>query len=141
MGRDGLLIGEVATRSGASRKALRLYEHAGILPPPRRTPSGYRVYDGEALALLAFVRQAQRLGFTLPEIKEVVAIKRAGRVPCSHVRDLVRRKTDDLDQRLKDLMEIRDGLRALLNGWRSARQGKAIVCPHIEHTRRAKKGR
>jgi DNA-binding transcriptional MerR regulator len=141
MGRDGLLIGEVATRSGASRKALRLYEHAGILPQSRRTPSGYRVYDSQALGLIAFVRKAQRLGFTLDEIKEIVAIKRAGRVPCSHVRDLVRRKTDELDQHLKDLMEVREGLRALLNGWRSARQGQAIVCPHIEHTNHAKKAR
>ncbi len=141
MGRDGLLIGEVATRIGASRKALRLYERAGILPPPRRTPSGYRLYGSEALALLGFVRQAQRFGFTLDEIREIVTIKRAGRVPCSHVRDLVRRKTDELDQRLKDLMEIRGGLRALLNGWRSARQGQAIVCPHIEHSRHAKKAR
>jgi MerR family transcriptional regulator, copper efflux regulator len=82
MTRDGLLIGEVAKRSGASRKALRLYEQAGILPPAQRTEAGYRVYGAEALDLLAFVRQAQRLGFTLREIKEVVSMKRAGRAPC-----------------------------------------------------------
>jgi len=68
--RDGLLIGEVARQSGARRKALRLYERAGILPPVQRTEAGYRVYGAEALDLLAFVRQAQRLGFTLEEIKE-----------------------------------------------------------------------
>jgi DNA-binding transcriptional MerR regulator len=72
MAREGLLIGEVAKRSGASRKALRLYEQAGILPPAPRTEAGYRVYGAEALDLLAFVRQAQRLGFTLEEIKETV---------------------------------------------------------------------
>src|SRR2546427_4328211 len=44
---EGLLIGEVAKRSGASRKTLRLYEAAGILPAPRRTQSGYRVYSSE----------------------------------------------------------------------------------------------
>ena len=141
MGEDGLLIGEVATRSGATRKALRLYERAGILPPSRRTPSGYRVYDSQALGLIAFVRQAQRLGFRLDEIKEIVVIKRAGRLPCSHVRDLVRRKTDELDQRLKDLMAVRHGLRALLNGWRSVRRDQAVVCPHIEHASRARKER
>jgi hypothetical protein len=75
MGRDGLLIGDVAKQSGASRKALRLYEEAGILPAPRRTGGGYRVYGADALDLLAFVRQAQRLGFTLEEIKEIVAIQ------------------------------------------------------------------
>jgi MerR family transcriptional regulator, copper efflux regulator len=141
MDRDGLLIGEVATRSGASRKALRLYEHAGILAPPRRTPAGYRVYGRDVLALLAFVRQAQRLGFSLDEIKEIVSIRRAGRAPCPHVRDLVRRKATELDQRLADLTEVREGLRTLLKGWRSARPGSATVCPHIERTRRAQKER
>lgn len=139
MARAGLLIGEMAARTGASRKALRLYERAGILPPPGRTPSGYRVYDRETLALLAFVRQAQRLGFTLDEIKTIVGMKRAGQVPCSHVRDLVRRKTKELDQRLKDLVEVRRGLRAMRRAWRSTRAGKAIVCPHIEHATRSKK--
>lgn len=44
MARDGLLIGEVAAKSGVTRKALRLYERAGILPPVRRTAAGYRAY-------------------------------------------------------------------------------------------------
>ena len=61
MARDGLLIGEVAAKSGVSRKALRLYEKAGILPPSRRTASGYRVYGPETLALLGFVTQARWL--------------------------------------------------------------------------------
>lgn len=141
MGGENLLIGEIAKRSGASRKALRLYEAAGILPPPRRTPSGYRVYDGGTLALLSFVRQAQRLGFTLDEIKEIAAIKRAGCLPCHHVRELVRRKATELDLKLSDLMEVRRGLRALLNGWRSAPRGRAVVCSHIELASRSKRGR
>lgn len=138
MGRGDLLIGEVAKRSGASRKALRLYEAAGILPAPRRTRSGYRVYDPDTLDLLSSIRQAKRLGFTLDEIKEIVAIKRAGRIPCPHVRDLVRAKAEELDQRLTDLKEVRDGLRDLLNRWRSLRPSKAAVCPHIERASRPK---
>ena len=65
----------------------------------------------------------------LSEIKEIVSIKRAGRVPCPHVRALLRRKGDDLDQRLRDLTEVRDGFRALLNGWRSTRLGSAVRLP------------
>src|SRR5437773_10095901 len=109
MGHEGLLIGEIAKRSGASRKALRLYEEAGILPVPRRTPSGYRVYGSEALDLLAFVRQAQRLGFTLDESKEIVAIKRAGRAPCLHGRERVQRKAEELTQRPLGLTTVRNG--------------------------------
>ena len=78
MSKNGLFIGDVAKHSGASRKALRLYDAAGILAPPRRTAAGYRVYGSEALELLAFIRQAQRLGFTLEEIKEIVSIQRSG---------------------------------------------------------------
>jgi len=136
MGRSDLFIGDLAARSGITRKAIRLYETAGILPPAKRTASGYRTCDAETVGLLEFVRRAQRLGFTLVEIGEIVRIKRAGRAPCPHVRDLVRRKADELDQRLHDLEEVRDGLRHLLKRWRSASKGAAAVCPHIENTRR-----
>src|SRR2546421_12421838 len=141
MGHEGLLIGEVAKRGGASRKALRLYEAAGILPAPRRTQSGYRVYSSEVLDLLAFMRQAQRLGFTLDEIKEIVAIKRAGRAPCLHVRELVQRKAEELNQRLLDLTTVRNGLRALLSGWRRTGKAGGGVGPHTEHASRSKEGR
>ena len=132
MGRDGLLIGEVAAKSGVSRKALRLYETAGVLPPSRRTASGYRVYGPETLATIAFVAQARRLGFRLNEIKDVVQIRRSGRCPCPHVLDLVRQKVVELDRALADLTELRRGLTTLLRSSRSGRRGGAAVCDHIE---------
>ena len=134
MARDGLLIGEVAQRSGVSRKALRLYENAGILPAARRTASGYRVYAADALDIVSFVRQAQRLGFTLEQIKDIVVIRRNGRCPCPHVRDLVQRKVVELDQQLSDLQVVRDGLREMLRGWGRGTKMPAVVCPHIEAT-------
>jgi DNA-binding transcriptional MerR regulator len=133
MTKDGLLIGEVAAKSGVSRKDLRLYETAGILPAPRRTAAGYRTNGPETLALLAFVARARRLGFRLDEIREVVGIRRSGRCPCRHVLDLVRRKIEDLDRTLADLTDVRRGLRELLRASsRSARRGEAAVCRHIE---------
>jgi len=133
MGRDGLLIGEVASRSGVSRKALRLYERTGILPASRRMTTGYRVYGPETLSTLDFVAQARRLGFRLDEIKEVVQIRRSGRCPCPHVLDLVRQKVAELDRTLADLTEVRRGLQELLrSSSRSGRGGAAAVCHHIE---------
>ena len=133
MGRDGLLIGEVASRSGVSRKALRLYERTGILPASRRTASGYRVYGPDILATLVFVAQARRLGFHLDEIKDVVQIRRSGRCPCPHVLALVRHKVEELDRTLADLTEVRRGLQELLRpSSRSARRGEAAVCHHLE---------
>ena len=133
MARDGLLIGEIATRSGVTRKALRLYERAGILPAPRRTQAGYRVYDRDTLALLLFVTQARRLGFRLDEIKRIVALKRSGRAPCTHVLDRVRLKLESIQRTLTDLTEIRGQLQSLVRSWRSRRRRPAAVCPCIEH--------
>jgi DNA-binding transcriptional MerR regulator len=134
---DGLLIGQVAKRSGASRKALRLYEAAGILPAARRTTSGYRIYGADTLTVLSFVRQAQRLGFTLGEIKEIIAIRESGRPPCGHIRDLVSRKVEELDQQLSALKAVQGSLHALLKGWR-ARPPPAdkAVCPNIERIKK-----
>src|SRR2546422_11005961 len=99
MGRDGLLIGEISARSGVSRKALRLYETNGILPAPRRTASRYRMYGPDALAVLAFVKQAKRLGFQLKEIKEIVAIRRSGSAPCSQARGAQRDRAREASER------------------------------------------
>ncbi len=141
MGRQGLLIGEVAARSGVSRKALRLYEAAGILPPPARTATRYRVYGADTLAVLRFVARARWLGFTLAEIKEIVAIKRAGQLPCAHVQALVARKAGELDRTLRELQAQRRMLRGLMVSWGARRGGAAAVCPHIEDGGRPEKRR
>lgn len=132
MARSGLLIGEVAAKSGVSRKALRLYERAGILPPARRTAAGYRVYTNDTLALLVFVTQARRLGFRLDEIKQIAALKRSGQTPCAHVLRLVNAKLESIERALSDLAEVRGQLRGLLRSWRSRRHHTAAVCPCIE---------
>jgi MerR family transcriptional regulator, copper efflux regulator len=141
MTHEGLLIGEVAARSGVSRKALRLYEKAGILPPTRRTGSGYRVYGPETLALLGFVTQARRLGFRLDEIKRIVTLKRSGRTPCKHVLDLVHLKLKNIEQALTDMSEVRGNLRGLLRSWQARRHRSAAICPCIEHLTVVKGGR
>src|SRR5229473_7939570 len=121
----GLLIGEVAARTGVSRKALRLYEARGILPPARRTSSGYRRYPGDVLVLLTFVGQARRLGLTLAEIRHIVALRRSGSAPCVHVRTLLEQKAAELESMLV-------GVRSILESWRSTDGRHAAVCPHIE---------
>jgi len=125
MARDGLLVGELAKRTGVTRKALRIYEAGNILAPARRTRAGYRVYDPDAPGIVAFVKHAQSLGFRLEEIREIVAIRRSGRVPCPHVKSMVH-------QKLADVEALRRGLRAVLRSWGSRRDPSAVVCPHIE---------
>jgi DNA-binding transcriptional MerR regulator len=126
------LIGEVAARSGVSRKALRLYETVGIIPAPRRTASGYRIYGEDTLEIVAFVTQARRRGFHLDEITDIVSIRRSGRAPCAHVLELVQRKLRHIEQTLVDLDRVCRGLRVLARS-RASRRRPAAVCPHIEH--------
>src|SRR5262249_57153745 len=89
-----LTIGDVATRSGVSRKALRLYEARGIVSKPRRTPAGYRVYEADVLGVLHFVAQARRLGPDVegdpphrrPAVSEVGAVRPCARVARAETR-------------------------------------------------------
>lgn len=122
---QGLRAGELAARSGIGRKAMRLYEARGILAPPSRTAAGYRIYPPETLALLAFVSRARRLGLTLAEIAQIVALRRAGTPPCAHIRAL-------LEQRATDLAALLRELRGVLKSWDATSGRLAAVCPHIE---------
>ena len=125
MARNELLIGDVARRSGLSRKALRLYEDRGIIPSTRRTESGYRVYPPEILDVLSFVASARRLGLTLGEIAQIARQRRAGTMPCSHVRAL-------LEKRATDLAEMLGAVRSILREWPTNQKCYAAICPQIE---------
>jgi DNA-binding transcriptional MerR regulator len=120
-----LLIGEVAARSGLSRKALRLYERRGILPRAHRTASGYRVYPADVLGMLRFVSQARQLGLTLAQIGQITAQRRTGTEPCAHVRAL-------LEEKAADLADTLGAVRAILRSWPKNEGRHAAICPHIE---------
>ena len=139
----GLKIGELARRAGVTAKAIRFYERKRVLPPAKRAPNGYRLYDGDAVGTLSFVKQATGLGLTLAEIKEIIAIRRGGRPPCTHVHRLLRDKAMELDRKLKDLLELRRRLKRSLTAWKRRPVAAAAVCPHIETPagRGHKKGR
>ncbi len=129
---NGLRVGELARRAGVTRKALRVYEAAGILTPAARTASGYRLYDDDAPGVLTFVGQAQRLGFTLAEIRDVLTIRRAGRPPCTHVHRLLQGKAVELDRKLRDLLDVRRRIKQSLAAWKRRPATRGGVCPHIE---------
>ncbi len=103
-------IGELADRAGISAKAIRYYEQVGILAPPNRTPSGYRAYDPSVLGRLESVRAAQALGFTLGEIRQVIAFRDDGTAPCGHVAGLLWQRAATLDRRIAELQQLRGEL-------------------------------
>jgi DNA-binding transcriptional MerR regulator len=127
-----LKIGEVSKRSGVGIEALRFYEHQGLLGRPVRTESGYRLYDESVLEQLEFIKRAQALGFSLAEIARIVAESRAGQSPCAEVREIVRARLAELDERLAALNRYRRELASTLAEWDAMGDAPGHVCGLIE---------
>ena len=131
-GRRMLKIGDVSKRSGIGIEALRFYEKGGLLDRPSRTFSGYRVYGEEVLERLAFIKRAQALGFSLDEIKRIVDDARRGESPCDEVREIVRRRMAELDERLRELHRYRKELKHTLEEWDAVGRAPGHICGLIE---------
>lgn len=101
-----LKIGQLAARSGLSRDAIRFYEREGLLPRAPRTPSGYRLYAPETLTRLQFIKRAQALGFSLAEIRELLAGYQDPE-ECRRVKALLEQKIAELDRKLHDMQALR----------------------------------
>ena len=111
----GLRVAELAGLVGLSADTVRYYERVGLLPPPARTPSGYRAYDAGAVDRLRFVRGAQRLGLTLQDIRELLAVRDTGVCPCEPAEDLLRRRLADLDAEMARLAALREQMVAMVD--------------------------
>lgn len=108
-----MLIGELARRTGLTTKAIRFYEALGLVRPPSRTDGGYRDYDEDVLGRISFIRAGQAIGFTLGELREVIAFRDQGRTPCSHVAALLEAKAAAIDHRIEELLSLRQTLQSL----------------------------
>ena len=128
-----LKIGEVARRAGIGVETLRFYERSGLLDRPARTEGGYRLYDAGALKTLEFIKRAQSLGFTLEEIKRIIAESRAGQRPCAEVRETVRRRLAELDEQMAQIRRYRNALAATLKQWDEKGFADGDFCGLIEN--------
>ena len=115
--RTSLRSGELARLAGVSTDTLRHYERRRVLARPRRLPNGYRQYPPEALARVLLVRRAIAFGFTLDELARVLSTRARGAAPCKEVRGLAAAKLAEVEERLAQLIELRDELRATLKEW------------------------
>lgn len=127
-----LKIGEVSRLSGIGIEALRFYEKSGLLDRPGRTYGGYRLYNESVIERLAFIKQAQLLGFTLDEIRQLILHKRAGENPCQEVREVVRHRLAELNERIEQMIRYRDELSAALVEWDEKGEVEGHVCGLIE---------
>lgn len=118
----GLLIGQVADRTGLTAPTIRHYESIGLLTPAPRSTAGYRRYSEATIEELRFIRKAQALGFSLEEIGEILKLTRAGATPCSHVLDLARRHLGAVEERIQQLTRFRDQLVSEIAKWDGKRE-------------------
>jgi DNA-binding transcriptional MerR regulator len=129
---DQYQIGELATRLQLNPKTIRYYERIGLLPEPRRTPAGYRLYDSQTVARLEFILKAKQIGLSLAEIHDVLSLKDNGQKPCQHVLSLVEQKVAMIDKQLRILGEMRGELLSLKDEAAKDLQCTGNICSLIE---------
>src|SRR3712207_1484501 len=112
MTEQSLQIGEVAVRAGVSVDTVRFYERERLLPSAGRTRGGFRLFRPEAVDRIRFIKQAQELGFALDEIRDLLGAD--GSAECRHVRDLLKAKLAEVDERLQRMRAFRRRLATYL---------------------------
>ena len=107
-------IGKASREAGVNAQTLRYYERRGLLPTTHRLASGYREYDPATVGLVRFIKSAQELGFTLNEIRELIALREDRSRSDEDVRRLATRKIEEMDRRIRQLTQMKDELAALV---------------------------
>ena len=112
---DALTIGNVSKRTGLPTRTIRFYEDEGLVPPPRRSESGYRLYSDADVLRLQLIRRGKLLGLDLPTIRNLVT--KALSSDCAafgdELRDVISRQRAEVESRLAELTALRDELASL----------------------------
>lgn len=110
---EGMTRGELARQAGLSPAAIRYYEDSGVLPVPERGENGYRLYSADDLVKLKFIKDAKSLGYSLKEIQAALALL-GSKMDEEHLKELVRGKISEIDEKIASLRSIQDMLAGLL---------------------------
>ena len=125
-----LRISELAHEGNVHLETIRYYEREGLMRPPQRTPSGHRAYAPDDLIRLRFIKRSQALGFTLTEIKELLALKVTPNQPCIDVVRQIEAKEIEVKSKIVHLQAIQRTLRKM----KASCEGRCSVseCPILE---------
>jgi MerR family Zn(II)-responsive transcriptional regulator of zntA len=130
-----MTVNEIARHTGVPAHTVRYYTRIGLLRPARKRDNGYKEFTELELQRLNFIRRAQRLGFTLAEIREVIARAARGDSPCPTVRDILERRLVESRRGLEALATLVKRMEAALTQWASMQDGVpdgSAVCELIE---------
>lgn len=102
----GFAIGDLAARAGCRVETVRYYEREGLMPDPPRSPGGQRVYDAEHMKQLTFIRRARELGFTIGQVRGLLALSDSGDSTCVDVKAMTLGHRDDVQRKIADLERL-----------------------------------
>lgn len=124
---NGTTIGKLADAAGVNVETIRFYQRKGLMPEPDRPYGSIRRYGESDLARLRFIRSAQRLGFSLDEVAELLKLEDG--THCKEARSLAQHKLVDVRRRLSDLRHIEMALTQLVDHCSTTRG--SVACPLI----------
>jgi MerR family copper efflux transcriptional regulator len=125
-----LKIGQVAEGGGVNLQTIRYYEREGLLPEPPRLQSGYRMFPDNTVRRVRFIKRAQDLGFTLSEIKQLLALRIGQERNSVDVRTLAQAKIASIEEKIRTLKNMRRVLSGLAQ--RCSGCGPSSECPILE---------
>lgn len=120
----------LAKQAGVGAETLRFYEQKGLLPEPRRSGAGYRLYGQDDLARLQFIRRAQELGFSLQDIQQLLELTGSIRTPRREVRKFAGERLASIRRKIRDLQAMERALGSLVT--RCDGKGALQGCPIVE---------
>ncbi|MEQ8754426.1 MAG: MTH895/ArsE family thioredoxin-like protein [Coleofasciculus sp. G1-WW12-02] len=110
-----LQVGEVARKLGLNPQTLYFYERIGLIPSPKRTEAGYRLFDNQDIERLSFISRAKALGLSLDEIKELLVLQDGESLSCGEVYQMLLKKVQQIEDNIQQLQRLRTELLPLLN--------------------------
>lgn len=110
----GLQIGEVARRTGLAIDTIRFYQKQRLVQPIGRSEGGFRLFDAQVIERLGFIRNAQQLGFSLDEIRELLLVQQENVQPCPHTRQLLGEKLAAIQSKLRELRKMEESVQSAL---------------------------
>ncbi|MBZ0321311.1 MAG: MerR family DNA-binding protein [Anaerolineae bacterium] len=99
--------------TGILRETIRYYEQIGLMPQPKRSENGYRLYANDDVERLQFIRRARQLDFRLDEVTEILAVRDHNQPPCQYVLQVVQERIIKIETCIHELEQLRDELVAL----------------------------
>ena len=122
-------IGVLAQRTGTRAETIRFYEKSGLMAKPARTSGNYRSYGDEHLERLSFIRRARDLGFSLDDVRELLALADDRKRPCDGIDAIASIHLAEVERKIADLALMRDELARLIG---SCRKGMVANCRIVE---------